>query len=336
MNPTSEMEIKKNSPTSDINMSDSFANYELYADPYMNRLRNEVNKVRLAKPEGGFKPSDFSHFDSLHYCGHNYIEDYFESIGITSSSNCVELCAGNGSTSRFVAERFKPNLTAVDFLPAFNDLHRQMNELCGFDYRIVQGDATKLDLEELGLRGQADVVYSLQSFYYIADKKALFANCNKVLKSDGKLYIEDHVLENDIPLLDKEEDIAKKFQFISRLTRSAYTELLEEAGFRVDEYVYRSTEWARYLFDRAERFLRDKNKIIEEYGQELWDTRYIAGIHISCRLYHQLGMTLEEAKAAYPLTAQEFGDEEFEKWVCEIPCKFGGAYIKATKIRELD
>jgi hypothetical protein len=47
-------------------------------------------------------------------------------------------------------------------------------------------------------------------------------------------------------------------------------------------------------------------------------------------------MTLEEAKAAYPLTAQEFGDEEFEKWVCEIPCKFGGAYIKATKIRELD
>jgi SAM-dependent methyltransferase len=317
-------------------MSDNFASYDLYADPYMNRLRNEVNKVKLSKPEGGFKASDFSHFDSLHYCGHNYIEEFFEHIAIGTHSKCVELCAGNGSTSRFIAERFNPNLTAIDFLPAFNDLHRQMNELCGFQYSIVQGDATKLDLQGLGLQGEADVVYSLQSFYYIENKKALFHNCNKILKLGARLYIEDHVLENDIPLNDQEEEIAKKFQFISRLTRTRYSQLLEEAGFRVDEYVYRTTEWSRYLFERAERFLRDKEKIIQEYGQALWDTRYIAGIHISCRLYHQLGMTLEEAQLAYPLTCAEFGETEFEKWVCEVPCKFGGAYIKATKIREVE
>ena len=91
----------------------------------------------------------------------------------------------------------------------------------------------------------------------------------------------------------------------------------------------------KIIEDRSERFLRDKASIIEEYGEELWNTRYIAGIHISCRLYHQLGMTLEEAKTAYPLTCIEFGEEEFEKWVCEMPEKFGGAYIKATKIRSI-
>ena len=40
-------------------MSDAFANYDLYADPYMNRLRNEVAKVRLSKEGGVFTPSGF-------------------------------------------------------------------------------------------------------------------------------------------------------------------------------------------------------------------------------------------------------------------------------------
>jgi len=227
-------------------------------------------------------------------------------------------------------------LTAVDFLPAFNALHEEMNKLCGItNTRIVQGDATKIDLADLGIEEQCQMVYSLQSFYYISDKPALFAVCNKALAMGGKLYIEDHVLENNIPLIEKEEEIAVKFQFISRLQRAEYIKLLENAGFHVDEYTYRTTEWSKYLFGRAEKFLTDKESIIKEYGQELWDTRYIAGIHISCRLYHQLGMTLEEAKSAFPLTCAEFGEEEFEKWVCEMPEKFGGAYIKATKINTL-
>ena len=317
-------------------MSDKFANYDLYADPYMNRLRNEVAKVKAKKEGDRFVPADFSHFDSLHYCGHNYLADFFESEKVNSDSKLLELCAGNGATSRFVADHFKANLTAVDFLPEFNRLHQEMNDLCGItNTRIIQGDATQLNLAELGLEEQCHIVYSLQSFYYIGNKPALFANCNKALKIGGKLYIEDHVVENNIPLIEKEEEIASKFQFISRLQRAEYIKLLEDAGFHVDEYVYRTTEWSRYLFDRSERFLRDKASIIEEYGEELWNTRYIAGIHISCRLYHQLGMTLEEAKTAYPLTCIEFGEEEFEKWVCEMPEKFGGAYIKATKIRSI-
>jgi SAM-dependent methyltransferase len=316
-------------------MSDAFANYDLYADPYLSRLRSEVSKVRTSKPYSPLTASDFSHFDSLHYCGHNYLEDYFISENIDSSSRVLELCAGTGSTSRFVAERFRADLTAVDFLPAFNELHREMNSLCGLNYRVVQGDATMLDLAELGLEGQCSIVFSLQAFYYIANKAALFGVCNKALKMGGKLYIEDHVLENDLPLSTEEEEIAVKFQFISRLTREQYEKLLEEAGFRVDEYVYRSTEWARYLFERSERFLRDKQKIIDEYGEVLWNTRYMAGIHVSCRLYHQLEMTVEEAREKYPRTFEEFGEEEFKKWVGEVPCKFGGAYIKATKIREL-
>jgi cyclopropane fatty-acyl-phospholipid synthase-like methyltransferase len=317
-------------------MSDLFTNYELYAAPYTNRLRNEVEKVRASKPDGPFVASDFSHFDSLHYCGHNYIEEFLEAEHISSNSKVLELCAGNGSTSRFVAERFKPDLTAVDYLPEYNDLHEKMNTLCGItSTKIVQGDATKLDLQALNLEKQCDVVYSLQSFYYIANKPDLFAVCNNALKIGGKLYIEDHTLENNIPLIEKEEEIAQTFQFISRLTRPEYCKLLEDAGFHVDDYTFRTTEWSRYLYNRSENFLRDKQKIIDEYGEALWNTRHVPGIHISCRLYHQLGMTLEEAKQAYPLTLQEFGEEEFEKWVCEMPEKFGGAYIKATKIRHL-
>ena len=60
----------------------------------------------------------------------------------------------------------------------------------------------------------------------------------------------------------------------------------------------------------------------------------MSAIHNTTKLYHDLGMTLEQAKKTYPLTFAELGEETFTKWVQDTLQKFGGSYITATKIRE--
>jgi len=312
--------------------SSEFANYELYGDPYIRRIANEIEKVKNSK-EGNYTQEDFTKFDNLHYLGHEYCSEFFDSLSLPDNSKILELCSGLGTTARFLATKFPTSeITALDYLDSFNQLSSQMNELCGLrNIKSIQGDATALDLAAHGLEGQCDVVLSLQSFYYITDKKNLFSVCYKALKPGGKLYIEDHVVVQDLPLSEQEEEVATKFRFMSRLNQETYANLLKEAGFELNSYTNRNQEWGRYIFQRAQDFLKNKEKLVEEYGEDLWNTRYMSGIHVSCRLYHDLGMSLEEAREAYPLVEQELGSEEFRKYVSEVPPKFGGAYIVATK-----
>ena len=302
----------------------------------MTKLRQELSKVKASKAQDNLTPEDFSHFDSLHYCGNDSIKSFFESSNITSSSKVLDLCAGIGSTSRFIASRFNCELIAVDYLSAFTILHQEINNLCGMqNIRVLQGDVTQLDLGSLGLEGQHQVVYSILSFLYIPNKSTLFEVCNKALSSGGQLYIEDYVMDNSIPMTEEEKDLVDRFKFISRLQRNEYVQLLEEAGFRVDEYISRTGLWSRFVFERAEGFLKEKETILKEFGTEVWETRYLTAIHIPCRLFHQLEMSLDEARNKYPLTCIELGDLEFQRWIMEIPQKCGGANIRATKIRSL-
>jgi SAM-dependent methyltransferase len=311
-----------------------WANYGLYQDPYVSRVHRAVDKVLLAQKEK-YTPEDFTPFDSMHYCDHRYVEAFFNELPQEHKIKALELCSGCGSTARFVFTKFNVDLTCIDFLEGFNGINRRINDLCGFDIKVHQGDASALEHERIGVQGDADAVYSIQSLLHVVNKPGTFESCNKALKVGGKLYIEDFTLENDLPRSEEELAAQAKLRFDSCPTQAEYTAFLEDAGFRVDSYIHRTREWSIYVYERAERFLREKEAVLAEHGEDVWNGRYMSAIHNTTKLYHDLGMTLEEAKQTYPLTFAELGEETFKKWVQDTPQKYGGSYITATKIREL-
>lgn len=309
-----------------------FTNYQLYADPSLRRYRIDIDNVKLAKSPP-YSASDFVHFDSLSYCGHDALEASLSGLGLTENSLLLDICAGLGSTSRFVNSRYGANVVAVDYIKTFMDLCDEINSLSGITkIRCIAGDATALDLEELGITGQCDVVYSIQSLYHIQDKPTLFAKFNEALKMGGFLYIEDHTRLNDLPLTEEEEGICKSFYFNSMLTQPTYTSVLEAAGFEVQFYEMKSVEWATHVYNRANRWLSNKDQMIETYGEVFWNSRVVSGIHISCRFYHNLGISLDEAKTRYSKIVEFIGESEFERWLGEEH-KFTGAYLAAKKVR---
>lgn len=53
--------------------------YELYDTPYARYLQKEIELATAIEKEV-YEPSDFSAFDTMHYCGDNYIKSKLETL----------------------------------------------------------------------------------------------------------------------------------------------------------------------------------------------------------------------------------------------------------------
>lgn len=314
--------------------SNDWANYELYQEPYTRRINGEIDKV-LAQGKESYQPKDFTHFDSLHYCGHNWIQEFFDSINVPEGQTLkvLELCSGFGSTARFVASKYPVEITCVDFSPSFNAINSRINSIIGLtNINCIQGDITQLPVGK-GFSGEYDVVYSLQSIFHNEDKIAIYSGCFQALKEGGRIYIEDFNIEHPEHIFTPEERAAfANLHFHSFVSNKGYEQLLKDAGFTIDTSVSRTREWSLYVFERAENFLRIKDQIIREYGQDVFDSRYIRGIENTPKLYHDLGLTAEQVVERFPLTTAYWGKENLLNWVLEVPQKAGGIYLTASKL----
>jgi phosphoethanolamine N-methyltransferase len=313
--------------------TNEWATYELYQEPYTRRIHGEIDKV-LALGKDAYTAQDFTHFDSLHYCGHEWIKEFFDSINIPAGQTLkvLELCSGFGSTARFVASNYPVEITCVDFSPSFNAINSRINEIIGLsNISTMQGDISQLPLGK-GFSGEFDVVYSLQSIFHNEDKIPIYAGCFQALKEGGRIYIEDFNIEHPQYVFSPEERVAfDNLHFHSFHSNKGYEQLLKDAGFTIDSSVSRTREWSLYVFERAENFLRIKDQIVRDYGEEVFNSRYIRGIENTPKLYHDLGLTADEVVERFPLMTQHWGKDNLLNWVLSVPQKAGGIYLVGSK-----
>jgi cyclopropane fatty-acyl-phospholipid synthase-like methyltransferase len=311
-------------------------NYPLYTDPYIRRLHKEVDFVLKKVEKTVYHVDDFSHFDSMHYCTHQWLKEFLDTTFAGRNFKAMEFCSGAGSTSRYITARYPVTITSLDFTEGLNEVHRRINKLCGINTTtVVQGDATNFDTAGFSVDENCDLIFSIQSFLHIENRADLYRMANKVLKVGGKFYFEDFTTQS--PIAENEEEIAacNKLRFCSRPITSLNCQLLEAAGFQVENYIQRTREWSEYVYWRAEHALEQKEYIIREHGEEVFVTRYNNAIWNTTKLYHDLGLNLGEVKAKYPLLTAEVGEAFLQQWTQDAPQKYGGSYIVATKVRSV-
>lgn len=307
--------------------------YVLYTDPYINRLHAEIDKV-LALKQPSYSVQDFSHFDSLHYCGNHALQEFFDSIEKPTDRplQVLELCAGAGSSARFLTTLYNVEVVCIDLADGLNKVNDRINGLCGLtNIRTLSGDVTALPLEEWGFIEKFDVCFSIQSLIHVEDKISTFVNIATALKAGGRLYIEDFNIERPLLITKEDRDALDTLYFHGYLTSAAYAQLIKDCGFNVDKVESHTREWSLYCFDRAERNLAQKDAIVAEFG-DLWESRYLKTVNNSTRILHDLGLTFEEVKERFPLLTEYWGEEKLHKWTVEVPQKAGGTYFTATKL----
>lgn len=314
-------------------MSDSdWTNFALYTDVMVKKMHKECDILKDQNKEK-YTKEDFSHFDALHYCGHDWLKEFFAQQS-KDALKCLEVGSGIGGGSRIAALDFGAEVVALDYLQGYTDVHNRINEMCGGipSIKVETGDALEMDLDALGCNGNCDIVFSIQVFYMICDKPSLFTKLANALKPGGKLYIEDWVLQTEEPMTEEEETAAKELGFLHRLTQNKYVELLESFGFRVDVYEDNTTHWARYIYSRGEGFLQKESQMKSNFGEEWWEHWTSWALFKVTKAYHNLEMTYEEQSQKFPLLMERLGGREFyDKW-SGVSQKFGGNKVIATKL----
>ena len=153
--------------------------------------------------------------------------------GVTPGDEVLDAVSGIGGTARYVADRSRCHVTAVDLTEEYCATARWLNQLAGLDDRITvrQGDVTDLPFEDATFT----LMFSQHVQMNVADKALLYEEARRVLAGRGRLAVWDIVAGEDgepdfpVPWADRPE--------YSHLTTAdrLYT-AIESPGFEIEQW----------------------------------------------------------------------------------------------------
>jgi cyclopropane fatty-acyl-phospholipid synthase-like methyltransferase len=230
-------------------------------------------KVRAAgKDVDALRPEDATLFDQDHYGGTEATDALAERLGLRPGERVLDMCAGMGGTSRYLAWRHGCDVTGVEFnagrVAGANALTRRVG-LAG-RVRIVQGDATRLAL----VPAEFDAAVSQEAFLHIADKPALLESCRRMLRAGGRLGFTDLIATARLTPTDREA-LRAGIAAESLITPEEYLDHLATVGFRAAQWEDLSPWWAQILRGRLEMYRSLEDETVRRFGREHHE-RYIA------------------------------------------------------------
>jgi len=119
-----------------------------------------------------------------------------ENVGAADDFRVLDLGSGRGGATRFLAGAFKKarklrQMVAANISPKENELNRKMAEKEGLSSRLYRVD--QVDFDDLsGYQDESfDVILSIDSFYYSANKRRLVPELTRILAQDGVIIFSD-------------------------------------------------------------------------------------------------------------------------------------------------
>lgn len=173
-------------------------------------------------------------YDQFHIGGFQATRKLLDLADLKPSAKVLDIGSGFGGVARYFAHHGGCAVTAMDLVPSYVSLARELDRLLEFkgDVDYLCGDAA-IDLPEID--GQFDTAVMVHVGMNIEDKCALFKAIHQKLKPAGKMVIYDLLLSGQEPDADKTYPLpwasSKADDFSD--TRESYMKNLEAAGFKV-------------------------------------------------------------------------------------------------------
>jgi SAM-dependent methyltransferase len=179
------------------------------------------------------RPADLAPLEDFHTMGRIATGQLVDLLGITSGHYVLDAGSGVGGTARFVAEKCRCRLTAVDLTDEYCETARWLNRLVGLDDRISvrQADVTELPFPDATF----DVVFSQHVQMNVADKTRLYAEARRVLVDGGRLALWD-IVSGDRGELDYPLPWADQPSRSHLATPDQLRTVIESVGFAIDHW----------------------------------------------------------------------------------------------------
>lgn len=169
------------------------------AHPYVaNGLWTAIESALLSagKDLAQLTSADTSAIDHFHTGGFRASQDLLELASPSHPSEILDLGAGIGGGSRFLAEHTGASITSLDFSQEFCVVNRRLSAALGHttSIRTVVGDGTALPFRPASF----DLVWMQQAGMNIADKQALLNEIARVTRPGG-LYAFQEIVAGPSP-----------------------------------------------------------------------------------------------------------------------------------------
>jgi sarcosine/dimethylglycine N-methyltransferase len=189
--------------------------------------------VAAGKDLDHLRPEDLALLEDFHTMGRIATAQLAGLVQITAGDEVLDAGSGIGGTARYVAERSRCHVVAVDLTEEYCEVARWLNQLAGLDDRIAvrQADVTDLPFEDATFT----LIFSQHVQMNVADKALLYAEARRVLAAGGQLAVWDIVAGEDgepgfpVPWADRPE--------CSHLTSpDRLRTAIETAGFEIEQW----------------------------------------------------------------------------------------------------
>jgi len=153
--------------------------------------------------------------------------------GITPDDKILDAGSGIGGTARYVAERSRCHVVAVDLTEEYCQTARWLNQLARLDDRISvrQADVTDLPFEDATFT----LIFSQHVQMNVADKALLYEEAHRVLATGGRLALWDIVAgehgKPDFPM-----PWADRPEYSHLTTFDRLRTAIETSGFEIEQW----------------------------------------------------------------------------------------------------
>jgi sarcosine/dimethylglycine N-methyltransferase len=197
--------------------------------------RQSIEQALMAagKGPGHLRPPDLALLEDFHTMGRIATTQLADLAEIIPDDEVLDAGSGIGGTARYLAERSRCHVVAVDLTEEYCQTARWLNQLAGLDDRITvrQADVTDLPFGDATFT----LMFSQHVQMNVADKALLYAEARRVLADGGRLAVWDLVAGGDrepdfpVPWADRPE--------YSHLTTSdRLRTAIATSGFEIEQW----------------------------------------------------------------------------------------------------
>jgi sarcosine/dimethylglycine N-methyltransferase len=189
--------------------------------------------VAAGKDLDHLRPADLALLEDFHAMGRIATTQLADLAEVTPGDKVLDAGSGIGGTARYLAERSRCHVVAVDLTEEYCAAARWLNQLAGLDDRITvrQADVTDLPFGDRTFT----LMFSQHVQMNVPDKALLYAEAHRVLADGGRLAVWDIAAgensEPDFPL-----PWADRPEYSHLTTPDRLRQAIATAGFEIQQW----------------------------------------------------------------------------------------------------
>jgi len=242
---------------------------KLYNKPELVKfVRN--NLIANSKAAGPLNYTELLSFDQHHYNGIVVVDLCAEKCSITKNSKIINIGAGLGGPSRYLAGKIGCQVLAVELQEELHRTAKELTERCDLHNLVHHFSGDFLQVGQHIKENSYDAIVSWLTVLHIPQRDKLFKLCFDLLKPGGIFFAEDFY---KLSVFTEEESRVLREEVYCPYCpdMNTYKIQLKNAGFEAVMAEELTEDWKHFTAARVQKWNTEKNQLLAVHREDTYN-----------------------------------------------------------------